>query len=648
MHRAIVLSTLLVLSGTARADWTAWGGDGRGLRHVDAAQITPANVETLDVAWTFRSGELGQGFARAAEKFSFQATPLLIGRTLYFNTLTGRVFAIDATTGSLRWQFDAKVDRDRHYGEMAARGVSYWRDPDVADDVACASRIVFATLDARLFAIDAATGKACDGFGQQGQVDLSRGVRLQSRGDYTVTSPPAIVGGVAIVGSAVGDNRSTQDELGVVRAYDLRSGVLRWHWDPIPRTARMPVDAANPDFGEVDEQRATWTGAANAWGVFAFDEARDLVFIPTGSASPDFFGGERPGDNRWANSIVALRAGSGEFVWGRQLVHHDLWDYDNAAQPILIELDRNGTRVAAVVQLTKTGQVFVFDRETGEPLSGIDERPVPQGAVDGESAWPTQPFSALPPLVSHAPVTSDDAWGLTFWDRGRCREQIAALRSEGIHTPPSLQGTILRPGHAGGINWGSGSWDPTRRLLVVNTMELPTVVALVPRDRLASEVDSGDYEGWEFARMRGTPYAMRRKTLTSPLGVPCTAPPWGKLTAVNLDAGQIVWQVPLGTSHDLAPWPFRNIEGMPNIGGPLTTASGLTFIGAAAEHAFRAFDTGTGKLLWSKRLPAGPQATPMSYQLDGRQYVVIAAGGHSGLKTTRGDHVIAFALPASK
>lgn len=626
-------------------DWAAYGGDSGGQRHAAISEITPRNVASLEVAWTFRSGELGQDFPRAKEKFSFQATPLQIGDTLYFNTLTGKVFAIDAAHGALRWQFDAKIDRNRHYSEMAARGVAYWRDPTADAAAPCAQRIVFATLDARLLEIDAKNGKACADFGERGEVALSKGVRLQSSGDYNVTSPPTIAGDVAIVGSAIGDNRSTQDELGVVRAYDLRDGHLRWHWDPIPRTAMIPVDAANPDFGEIDQQRATWTGAANAWGVFATDPQRDLVFIPTGSASPDFFGGARPGNNQWANSLVALRASTGAFVWGQQLVHHDLWDYDNAAQPILIELRRGEGTIPAVVQLTKTGQVFVFHRETGVPLYDMEERAVPQDAAPGETPSPTQPFSALPALVSHAKVTADDAWGLTFWDRNRCREQIAALRSEGIYTPPSLQGTILRPGYAGGVNWGSGSWDEQRQLLIANVMDLPMVVTLIPNDDLSAIYDSGEFEDWEFSRMRGTPYGMRRRALLSPLGVPCTPPPWGKLVAMDLGKGRIAWQGPLGTTRDLAIWPFKGIEGVPGIGGPLTTSTGLTFIGAAAENTFRAFDSVTGEELWSARLPAGPQATPMSYATGGRQYVVIAAGGHTGLQTTRGDFLIAYALP---
>ncbi len=636
----------LVLPALAcAADWSAYGGDGRGQRHVEFQQVTPQNVAQLQPAWTFRTGELGAGFLRAGDALTFEATPLLIGDTLFFPTATGKVFALDAATGTQRWRFDAQVDPGRYYSEMASRGVSYWRDAAAAAGAACVERILYASIDARLFALDARTGKPCADFGEHGEIPLWKGVRLRDRADYQVTSPPAIAGDAAIVGSSIGDNRGTDLELGVVRAFDVRSGKERWHWDPIPRAARIPADASKPDFADIEAQQARWTGAANAWAPFAVDAERGLVYIPTGSASPDFYGGERPGDNHWADSLVALRAATGEFVWGRQLVHHDLWDFDLASQPMLIELEHDGARAPAVVQLTKRGEVFVFDRRDGTALFPIEERTVPQDVVEGETAAPTQPFSALPPLVSNAPVRPQDAHGLTFWDRGKCRDEIAMLKSEGIFTPPSLQGSIMRPGNAGGSNWGGGAWDPQRGLLIANVNDVPFVVALIPRARFDHERESGRYDGWEFARQLGTPYGMRRKPLLSPLGAPCIASPWGKLVALDLVHGRIAWERPLGTSRDVAPWPFWGTQGVPNSGGPLTTASGLTFIGAATDNFLRAFDTASGAELWKQRLPAGAQATPMSYELAGRQYIVIAAGGHAKLHTTRGDYVQAFALP---
>jgi quinoprotein glucose dehydrogenase len=288
--------------------------------------------------------------------------------------------------------------------------------------------------------------------------------------------------------------------------------------------------------------------------------------------------------------------------------------------------------------------LYVFDRETGEPLFDIEERPVPASNVPGESASPAQPFSALPALSRQAPVKPDDAWGMTFWDRARCREQVAQYRSEGIYTPPSLRGTIELPGYAGGSNWGGVAFDPASQTLIANTMNLPFVVALIPRGEFDEQRQSDRFKGWEFARQEGTPYGMRRHLLASPLGLPCIAPPWGQLAAVDLAQGQLRWQVPLGSTRDKAPWPMWLDYGMPNTGGPLVTATGLVFIGATTDDFLRAFDLSSGKLLWQTRLPAGGQSSPMSYSIDGRQYIVIAAGGHGSMETTRGDHLVAFAI----
>ncbi|HEX7029190.1 MAG TPA: pyrroloquinoline quinone-dependent dehydrogenase [Gammaproteobacteria bacterium] len=633
-----LLALLLAASPLPDTNWPSYGNDPGGSRYAPLAQITPENVAGLEVAWTYRTGDLGEGFA-SGENMAFEATPILVGGTLYLSTPYNQVHAIDAATGERRWMFDPRIPKDLWYSENTSRGVSAWRDPGAAGGAPCALRIFIGTLDARLIALDSETGKPCADFGDAGSVDLAAGARLRDEGDYLVTSPPVTWRDLVITGSAVGDNRAVDVELGIVRAFDARTGELAWSWDPIPRSAD------NPAYKEWTGKAAEWTGAANAWSVLSVDVERGIVFVPTGSASPDFYGGERPGDNRHANSIVALDAATGEVIWARQLVHHDVWDYDVASQPVLIELERDGEKIPAVVQATKMGMLFVFHRETGEPLFGIEERPVPASDVPGEKLSPTQPFSALPPLVSHAPLTPDDAWGITFWDRGRCRDLIAKYRSEGIYTPPSLEGTIVWPGYAGGSNWGSVSFDPERQFVIANTMQLPFVVQLIPRDDLEKVRESGVYEDSQFARQAGTPYGMRRKVLESPLGAPCNPPPGGMLAAMNLRTGKIQWQVPLGTTEDLAPWPFDDIEGVPNIGGSIVTAGGLIFIGAAADDYLRAFDIATGKELWKGRLPAGGQATPMTYRMNGRQYVVIAAGGHGGAGTTRGDYVVAFALP---
>jgi quinoprotein glucose dehydrogenase len=456
-----------------------------------------------------------------------------------------------------------------------------------------------------------------------------------------MTSPPAVVGDVIVVGSAISDNQRVDAPRGVVRGYDARTGALRWSWDPIPRSREDPASRAWPG------DSAARTGAANAWSILSADPERDLVFVPTGSASPDFFGGERPGSNVYANSVVALRARTGRVVWHFQVVHHDLWDYDVPAQPALVTVRRDGRDIPAVAQATKMGHLFVLDRETGRPLFPVEERPVPPSSVPGEQASPTQPFPTAPPPLVPQRLTAADAWGITPWDRGRCRDTMQRLRSDGIFTPPSVEGTIIFPGNAGGTNWGSVSFDGPRGLVVLNTTRVAHVVTLIPRDRYNAP---GPRDAGEFGRQAGTPFAMRREPLLSPLRIPCNPPPWGTLTAVDVSRGRVRWEVPLGTIRDLAPLPLPIRLGTPNMGGPITTASGLVFIGAAMDNYLRAFDVETGAELWRGRLPAGGQATPMTYRLreGGRQFVVIAAGGHARMGTAPGDSHVAFALPVRR
>ena len=625
------------------SSWDHYGADAGGRRYSTASEITPDNVMRLQTAWTFHTRELGEGFANSGD-LTFEATPILIGRTLYLSTATGKVFAVDAVSGRERWNYDSQVDKRPRRSELASRGVSYWAGTSDMP-TSCRERIFLATIDARLIALDAQNGRVCREFGDNGIVILSKGIRKQEGENYGVTSPPAVVGNVVVVGSSIGDNRGASLELGAVRGYDAHSGTLRWVWDPISRAAKIPADAASPMFGEISQQVATWTGAANAWGVISAAPERGLVFVPTGSASPDFFGGERPGDNRWANSVVALEASTGRFVWGQQIIHHDLWDYDVPAEPVVAEVLRAGARMPAILQVTKSGGLFVFNRDTGEAIFPMSEQPVPQDSVAGELVSPTQPLSSLPPLAPGQRVTPEDAWGLTFWDRNQCAEKIAALHSEGIFTPPSLQGTIERPGYAGGANWGGMAFDPQRQLAIVTVMDVPTVVTLVRRADFEMMRRSNTYPHSEFAEMRGTPYGLRREPLLSPVGVPCTAPPWGMLVAVNLSSGTLAWRVPLGTSRDTAPWPFWYIHGVPAMGGPIVTRTGLVFVAAASDNYLRAFNVVNGAELWRSRLPGGGQATPMTYEIDHQQFVVIAAGGHGKLGTTRSDALVAYSLP---
>ncbi|MEE2708942.1 MAG: PQQ-binding-like beta-propeller repeat protein, partial [Gemmatimonadota bacterium] len=431
------------------SDWYAYGGDAGGTRYAQLDQVNRINGQRLERVWTYRTGELGQG-SPVKEKLTFEATPILFDSTLYFSTAFAKVIALDPETGEECWVYDPKVDRTKRYSEVTSRGVSVWHDYDVEGNNSRAGRIFIGTLDARLIAIDAATGTPCQDFGDDGQVDLTEGLDVKSRIDYQVTSPPAVINDLVVVGSSIGDNWHADTGHGIVRAFDARTGVLLWAWNPL----------------RSDEEYTGPVGGANAWSIISADPERNLVFVPTSSPSPDFYGGLRPGDNRYANSVVALRASTGAVVWHFQTVHHDLWDYDIAAQPALDTITHDGQRIPAVAQATKMGSLFLLHRETGQPVFPVEERPVPQTDVPGERTWETQPFSTLPLLMPQGPLTSADAWGLTDTEREENRELMGKHRSDGIFTPPSLEGTIMYPGNAAGTNWGSVAFDPERQLLV--------------------------------------------------------------------------------------------------------------------------------------------------------------------------------------
>ena len=606
--------------------WPHYGGSLGGDRYAAPSGITPESVERLSLAWVYRTGDAtdGDGFDRNPSRF--QATPILVGGKLIASTGFNRVFAVDAGTGEEVWTFDPKVSFAKSYSEMfASRGVAAWQDA-AAPQAPCRARVFLGTLDARLFALDADTGVPCADFGKAGEVDLSAGIPRFRKRDYSVTSPPTVVGDLVIVGSAIGDNGAAYLEPGVVRAYDVRDGTLVWAWDPVPRSDDHP---GADSWAKV---RGNRTGGANVWSVMSADPGRDLVFLPTTSPSPDFYGGKRLGDNAFANSVVALKASSGEFVWGYQTVRHDLWDYDLASQPLLFEhTSADGTKRPAVAQATKTGFVFVLDRASGEPLHPVEEREVPGSDVPEEEAARTQPFPKLQLLDT-------DARPLRFWDytaehSAGCQRLMAGVRYEGIFTPPSLEGSMLYPGNPGGTNWGSMAYDHGSRIgyLVVNRW--PTIVKLLPRREFRAAQRKGTLNGVQaqHTAQDGTPFGMARTELVHD-GLPCLAPPWSTLVAVDLDEGIIRWERPAGTVPAV------------NSGGPMVTAGGVVFLATSSEKRLRAYDGAGGNELWTRELPAGAHSTPMGYRHDGMDYVVVTAGGSLAAGSGRGDHVIAFRL----
>jgi quinoprotein glucose dehydrogenase len=603
--------------------WEHWGGDRGGTRFSPLAQITPANVGNLVRAWEFRTGDLDTRAPAVMARTKFQATPLFVEGSIIFCSPFNEVIALDPGSGAQKWRYDPKINTNQRPGNRyVCRGVAYWVDDQAPEGAACRARVFMGTNDVRVIALDARSGIPCADFGAGGEIKLEIGAQLEWPGEFQITSAPVVSHGVVIVGSSISDNRRVEAPLGTVRAFDARTGRPRWNWDPLVHGGII-------------------AGHANVWAPMSSDEDRGLVFLPTSSPSPDFWGGKRPGNNEHADSVVALRTETGELVWSFQTVHHDVWDYDLPAQPTLARIDTGAGVRDVVIEPTKRGFVFVLDRDTGKPVWPVEERSMPQGAAEGEQLSPTQPFPTHVPALMPQRFSIADVFNpFPTFGRSACEERLESARNEGLYTPPSMKGTLIFPMTGGGVNWGGAAFDPASQILYANTSYAVHIVKLIPTNEAEGFKPPA---GHDFGPQQGAPFAVTRAVAMSPLGILCNKPPWGMLVAVDLKAGKILWQSSVGTAEDRAPLGIAFNWGTPLVNGVVITAGGLVFTGAMDAY-LRAFDAKSGEELWQGRLPVPGVANPMTYLWKGEQYVAIAAGGHSEAGTTIGDSVVAFRL----
>jgi quinoprotein glucose dehydrogenase len=663
--------------GVPPGDWHAYGRTGQAQRYSPLDQITPENVSQLDVAWTFHTGDV-RGRPGDPEETTFEVTPLKIGNRLFLCTPHQNVIALDATTGAEIWRYDPKIRSELALQHLTCRGLSYraataaeaesaTQAPAAVEESApgttaapggstvldlpvasagaptsdtCPERLFMPTADGRVIALNPENGSVCKDFGGgTGQINLWRNMPNINPGSFYSTSPVVVTRDLIIVGGTVLDNVSTNETSGVIRAFDVNTGALVWNWDSGNPEETAPI---GPD--------QTYTpNSPNSWSILSVDENLGMVYAPLGNQPPDQWGGKRsPSVEKYSSSVVALDLATGKVRWNFQTVHHDLWDYDVPSQPSLIDLTVGGQTVPALVQPTKQGELFVLDRRTGQPVLPVTEKPAPQGAAEGDHTAPTQPVSAL--SYDPPPLDGRDMWGATMFDQLACRIALKRLRYDGRFTPPSTQGSLIYPGNFGVFNWGGVAVDPKRQIAFTTPTYLAFVSQLIPRaDDKTLYVQGENRPQHSLPALNenfGAPFAIKLGPFVSVLGLPCQAPPWGYVAAADLTTGKVVWQHKNGTTLDASPVPLPFAMGVPNLGGPIMTAGGVAFLSGTIDYYVRGYDVTTGKQLWESRLPAGGQATPMTYLGDdGRQFVLVAAGGHGSLGTKAGDAVIAYALP---
>lgn len=648
--------TAQAVEGVDPADWPAYGRTQGGVRYSPLTQINDQNVKDLKVAWTFRTGDLKT--ANDSGETTNQVTPIKVGDNMYMCTTHQWLIALDPATGKEKWRFDPKLKADKTYQHLTCRGVMYYDANNTTEfatslqakksvSTECPRKVFLPVNDGRLVAINADTGQACSDFGDKGEVNLQKLMPYAYPGGYNPTSPGVVSGTTVVIAGSVTDNYSNKEPSGVIRGYDVNTGKLLWAFD---------TGAQDPN--ALPGENSTFVhNSPNAWAPLAYDPKLDIVYVPTGVGTPDIWGGDRTElKERYANSMLAINATTGKIVWHFQTTHHDLWDMDVPSQPSLADVkDKSGQTVPAIYVLTKTGNVFVLDRRNGKAIVPITEKAVPQTVkrgpqTKGERYSATQPFSALD-LAPKDKLTDKQMWGATMFDQLMCRVSFKRLNYDGIYTPPSENGTLVFPGNLGVFEWGGMSVNQDRQVAVMNPLALPFVSRLIPMDPNRKETARGAGTEHGVQPMYGVPYGVEINAFLSPLGLPCKQPGWGYIAGVDLNSHEVVWKKRIGTIRDSLPNLFQLPAlkiGVPGLGGTISTAGNVMFVGATQDNYIRAFNVSNGEKLWEARLPAGGQATPMTYEINGKQYVVIMAGGHGSFGTKMGDYLVAYALPDTK